>query len=68
MGGHGTTLGGAIVDAAVRLDGQRERFPMFSTPDASYHGMVYAERFGPAPSSPAPAASTSARPAPCCPP
>ena len=47
MGGHGTTLGGAIVDGG-RFDWttQAERFPQFSTPDASYHGLVYAERFG----------------------
>ena len=47
LGGHGVALGGAIVDAG-RFDwrGQAERFPMFSQPDASYHGMVYSERFG----------------------
>src|SRR5579884_4131856 len=49
MGGHGTTLGGAIIDSG-RFPWQRhaERFPMFTTPDESYHGLVYAERFGPA--------------------
>jgi len=49
MGGHGTTLGGAIVDSG-KFPWQRhaERFPMFTTPDESYHGLVYAERFGPA--------------------
>ena len=41
-------------------------FPQFTTPDHSYHGLVYAERFGSAPSSPAPAASISAPPAPSC--
>ena len=47
MGGHGTTLGGAIVDAG-RFDwrAQAARFPMFNEPDHSYHGLVYAERFG----------------------
>ncbi|KQU49884.1 O-acetylhomoserine aminocarboxypropyltransferase [Bosea sp. Leaf344] len=47
MGGHGTTLGGVIVDAG-RFDwaAQRSRFPAFSTPDASYHGMVYTDRYG----------------------
>ena len=47
MGGHGTTLGGAIVDAG-RFPWARhaDRFPAFSTPDASYHGLVYTERFG----------------------
>ena len=47
MGGHGTTLGGAIVDAG-RFDWRRQaqRFPMFSEPDESYHGLVYTEHFG----------------------
>ena len=49
MGGHGTTMGGVVVDGG-RFDwaAQRARFPMFSEPDASYHGLVYTERFGPA--------------------
>ena len=48
MGGHGTTLGGAIVDAGA-FDWTRhaERFPQFTTPDDSYHGLVYADHFGP---------------------
>ncbi|WP_132254525.1 O-acetylhomoserine aminocarboxypropyltransferase/cysteine synthase family protein [Methylobacterium segetis] len=48
MGGHGTTLGGIIVEAG-RFDwmAHAARFPMFCTPDASYHGLVYAEHFGP---------------------
>jgi O-acetylhomoserine (thiol)-lyase len=48
LGGHGTTLGGIIVDGG-RFPWARHasRFPMFSNPDDSYHGMVYAERFGP---------------------
>jgi O-acetylhomoserine (thiol)-lyase len=47
MGGHGTTLGGAIVDSG-RFPWARhaERFPMFNKPDASYHGLVYTEHFG----------------------
>ncbi|PZA10390.1 bifunctional O-acetylhomoserine aminocarboxypropyltransferase/cysteine synthase [Rhodopseudomonas palustris] len=47
LGGHGTTLGGAIVDSG-RFDWakQPERFPAFNQPDHSYHGMIYAERFG----------------------
>ncbi len=47
MGGHGTTLGGIIVDAG-RFPWERhaDRFPAFNTPDASYHGLVYRERFG----------------------
>ena len=48
MGGHGTTLGGAIVDSGKFPWGQYpDRFPMFSKPDASYHGMIYTEHFGP---------------------
>jgi len=48
LGGHGTTLGGAIVDSG-RFDWAKQprRFPGFNQPDHSYHGMVYAERFGP---------------------
>jgi O-acetylhomoserine (thiol)-lyase len=47
MGGHGAVMGGAIVDGG-RFDwrAQAQRFPMFCEPDVSYHGMVYAERFG----------------------
>ncbi|MEW6438377.1 MAG: O-acetylhomoserine aminocarboxypropyltransferase/cysteine synthase family protein [Pseudomonadota bacterium] len=48
MGGHGTTLGGAIVDSGrFPWQQQARRFPMFNEADASYHGLVYAERFGP---------------------
>ncbi|MEJ0049911.1 MAG: O-acetylhomoserine aminocarboxypropyltransferase/cysteine synthase family protein [Methylovirgula sp.] len=48
MGGHGTTLGGAIVDSGnFPWAEQKRRFPMFNEPDVSYHGLVYAERFGP---------------------
>jgi O-acetylhomoserine (thiol)-lyase len=47
LGGHGTTLGGAIVDSGrFRWADHAERFPAFNQPDASYHGLVYAERFG----------------------
>jgi len=47
MGGHGVAMGGAIVDSG-RFDwaAHAERFPMFSEPDRSYHGLVYSERFG----------------------
>jgi O-acetylhomoserine (thiol)-lyase len=47
MGGHGTTMGGIVVDGG-RFDwaANAARFPMFSQPDASYHGLVYVERFG----------------------
>ncbi len=47
MGGHGAAMGGAIVDGG-RFDwaANRARFPAFSEPDESYHGLVYTERFG----------------------
>ena len=48
LGGHGTTLGGAIIDSGrFPWIHHARRFPMFNEPDASYHGMVYVERFGP---------------------
>src|SRR5881227_523714 len=49
MGGHGTTLGGALVDSG-KFDWRENarRFPMFCEPDASYHGLVYVDHFGPA--------------------
>src|SRR5215470_12224173 len=48
LGGHGTTLGGAIVDSGkFPWAAHAGRFPAFNQPDASYHGLVYAERFGP---------------------
>ncbi len=46
MGGHGTTLGGAIVDSGRFPWKERaRRFPMFSQPDPSYHNLVYTEHF-----------------------
>src|SRR6266849_5487503 len=48
MGGHGTTLGGIIVDSGkFPWDKHAKRFPMFSKPDPSYHGLIYTEHFGP---------------------
>lgn len=46
MGGHGTTLGGVIVDSG-RFPWKQHagKFPMFSQPDPSYHGLVYTEHF-----------------------
>src|SRR5262252_3421584 len=47
MGGHGTTLGGIIVDSGKFPWGEhKRRFPMFNKPDQSYHGLVYTEHFG----------------------
>src|SRR5438874_2157351 len=46
MGGHGTTLGGAIVDGGrFPWEEHARRFPMFSQPDPSYHDMVYVDHF-----------------------
>lgn len=48
LGGHGTTMGGAIVDSGrFPWKDQPRRFPQFNTADPSYHGMIYADRFGP---------------------
>ncbi len=47
MGGHGTTLGGIIVDSGrfPWMD-YPLRFPMFNQPDESYHGLIYTKHFG----------------------
>ena len=47
MDGHGAAVGGAIVDGG-KFDwmANAERFPGLTTPDDSYHGIVYAEKFG----------------------
>src|SRR6266478_1391748 len=46
MGGHGTTLGGIIIDSGqFPWKEHAARFPMFCEPDHSYHGLVYTERF-----------------------
>ena len=48
LGGHGTTMGGAIIDSGrFNWKAEPQRFPMFNEPDLSYHGMIYADRFGP---------------------
>jgi O-acetylhomoserine (thiol)-lyase len=47
MGGHGTSLGGAIVDSGnFAWKNYPEKYPMFNVADTSYHGMVYADHFG----------------------
>ncbi|HLS99314.1 MAG: aminotransferase class I/II-fold pyridoxal phosphate-dependent enzyme [Porticoccaceae bacterium] len=49
IGGHGTSIGGAIVDSGrFHWVAHRERFPMLNEPDPSYHGVVYTEALGPA--------------------
>jgi O-acetylhomoserine (thiol)-lyase len=47
LGGHGTAIGGVIVDAGA-FDYARypERYPNFNEPDPSYHGLVYARDLG----------------------
>src|SRR5438477_4984 len=46
MGGHGTTLGGIIVDSGrFPWKEHDRRFPMFSRPDPSYHHLVYTDHF-----------------------
>jgi O-acetylhomoserine (thiol)-lyase len=50
IGGHGTAIGGVVVDSG-KFDWTsakaKARFPEFSRPDPSYHGLVYTEAFGP---------------------
>ncbi|HEY1904182.1 MAG TPA: O-acetylhomoserine aminocarboxypropyltransferase/cysteine synthase family protein [Terracidiphilus sp.] len=47
LGGHGTTLGGVIVDSGnFDWTQNASRFPIFTEPDPSYHGMVYSDHFG----------------------
>ena len=45
IGGHGTAIGGVIVDAG-RFDWRNGKFPEFTDPDPGYHGLRYAEAFG----------------------
>jgi O-acetylhomoserine (thiol)-lyase len=46
IGGHGTTLGGAIVDGGrFPWSDYPERFPMFNTPEAAFHNVVFAHEF-----------------------
>ena len=47
MGGHGTTLAGAVIDSG-RFPWREHaaKFPMFTVPDESYHGMVYSDHYG----------------------
>jgi O-acetylhomoserine (thiol)-lyase len=47
LGGHGTVIGGAIVDGG-RFDfaADPQRYPQYNTPDPSYHGLTYARDLG----------------------
>jgi O-acetylhomoserine (thiol)-lyase len=46
IGGHGTSMGGVIVDGG-NFDWNHQRFPNFTEPDPSYHGVSFADDFGP---------------------
>ncbi|WP_134774277.1 bifunctional o-acetylhomoserine/o-acetylserine sulfhydrylase [Ornithinimicrobium flavum] len=46
LGGHGTSIAGAIVDGGTFDYGRSGRFPGFTEPDPSYNGLVYAETLG----------------------
>ncbi|HMD88038.1 MAG TPA: O-acetylhomoserine aminocarboxypropyltransferase/cysteine synthase family protein [Anaerolineaceae bacterium] len=48
IGGHGTSIGGVIVDGGNFTWAGNPRFPNFNTPDDSYHGLVYATLGAPA--------------------
>ena len=47
LGGHGTSIGGVIVDAGKFDWAASGRFKEFTEPDPSYHGLSYRETFGP---------------------
>ncbi|PRR84367.1 homocysteine synthase [Clostridium vincentii] len=46
IGGHGTSIGGVIVDGGNFDWAQNDKFPGFTEPDTSYHGLVYARDIG----------------------
>jgi len=46
IGGHGTSIGGVIVDAGT-FDWRTGDFPLFTDPAPGYHGLVFADTFGP---------------------
>ena len=48
IGGHGTSIGGMIIDSG-KFDWSRGRFEEFTTPDPSYHGIVYWDALGDVP-------------------
>jgi len=45
IGGHGTSIGGAVVDSG-NFDWSSGRFPEYTSPDPSYHGLIYHEALG----------------------
>ena len=46
LSGHGNAMGGAIIDSGNFDWSQNDKFPMFTTPDESYHGVIYNQVFG----------------------
>lgn len=49
LDGHAQTVGGVIIDSGTfDWNSNAERFPGLTTPDPSYHGIVYTQQFGPA--------------------
>ena len=47
MDGHAACVGGAIVDSGnFDREAHKEKFPGLTTPDETYHGIIYTERFG----------------------
>jgi OAH/OAS sulfhydrylase len=46
IGGHGTSIGGIIIDSG-NFDWRNGRFPAFTEPSPGYHGLVFADTFGP---------------------
>lgn len=47
IGGHGTSIGGIIVDGGTFDWAKTDRYPGLTTPDPSYHGVVYTDAVGP---------------------
>ncbi len=45
IGGHGTTMGGLIVDSG-KFDWETGRFPLLAEPSAGYHGLTFTQKFG----------------------
>jgi O-acetylhomoserine (thiol)-lyase len=48
IGGHGTSIGGVVIDSGKFDWASSPRFPEFTEPDPSYHGVSYTQTFGPA--------------------
>lgn len=46
MDGHASVVGGAIIDSGAFDWGKTDKYPELTTPDESYHGLIYTESFG----------------------